>query len=94
MWSGAEHNGSPNIQRIRAMTDVSLKKFSLEQIEASVAKALSELSGQDVKVTINSIEHPPLSTAAALMSGEGTWQASFVVKANYDPESIGPDVPF
>lgn len=75
------------------MTDVSLKKFSLEQIEASVAKALSELSGQDVKVSINAIDHP-LMGAAELWAGGGAWRANFAVQASYDPEPLGPDLPF
>lgn len=76
------------------MTDKSLKNFSLAQIEESVAKALNELTGREVKVTINGIEHPPLCTAERLMSGEGAWQASFAVQANHEPDSLGPDAPF
>lgn len=72
------------------MTDKSLKNFSLAEIEACISKALTELTGSEVAVLINSIDHPPISEVAR-WAGDNGWKATFAVAAA--KRVITPDFP-
>jgi len=62
------------------MTKNSLKNYSLIEIEACLAKALGDLVGHEVRVSIAGINHP-VPHSVPVWSGRAAWTAEFGVSA-------------
>lgn len=76
------------------MAKNSLKNYSLVEIESCIAKALGDLTGCDVRVTIAGITHP-VPDVVAIWNGPAPWRAEFsATVAEVLPPDVVDDVPF